>query len=69
MRNAQMQLAVARLMILGALVCGIIGLIIGAVDRVWKLGVTGWFTGGTLLAVIAVAVLIEEYTSRKGNSS
>jgi hypothetical protein len=54
----------ARLMIIGALACGLIGLIIGVVDREWKLGVTGWFTGGTLLAVIAISVLIDEYVER-----
>jgi hypothetical protein len=54
----------ARLMIIGALACGLIGLIIGVVDRQWKLGFTGWFTGGTLLAVIAISVLIDEYVER-----
>ena len=50
-----------RLLILGAVTCGIIGLVIGIVDRTWKLGVTGWFTGGILLAVLAIAMLVDEY--------
>ena len=54
------QVWLARLMIIGAMSCGIIGLTIGLIDRTWKLGVTGWFTGGTLLAVIAIAVLVDE---------
>ena len=48
------------LILLGALGCGIIGLVVGLIDRSWKLGITGWFTGGTLLAVLAVAILVEE---------
>lgn len=59
---------VARLMILAAFACGIIGLMIGIVDRTWKLGVTGWFTGGTLLALLALAVLADEYFVRRGES-
>ena len=53
--------AMARLMMLGAVVCGIVGLVIGVVDREWRLGVTGWFTGGTLLAVLAIVILADEY--------
>jgi hypothetical protein len=45
----------------GAFVCGLVGLVIGIVDREWKLGVTGWFTGGTLLAVLAIVVLADHY--------
>ena len=55
------QTLAARLMIIGALVCGIVGLVIGVIDRSWKLGVTGWFSGGTLLAAIAIAILVDEY--------
>lgn len=52
---------VARLMWLGALACGVIGLIVAFIDRQWKLGVTGWFTGGTLLAVLGLMMLADEY--------
>ena len=56
-------------MILGGIVCGVVGLVIGIVDRTWKLGVTGWFTGGTLLAVLAVAILVDAYMSERRGSS
>jgi hypothetical protein len=58
----------ARLMMLAAFVCGIIGLVIGIVDRTWKLGVTGWFMGGTLLALLTLVVLADEYFSRRQSS-
>jgi len=65
----QPRIMLARLMMLGALACGVVGLIIGLNDRMWKLGVTGWFTGGTLLAILALVVLADEYfASRQGNS-
>ena len=55
-------------MLLGAFACGIAGLVIGIVDRTWKLGVTGWFTGGTLLAALSIAMLADSYfrTTRRG---
>ena len=59
------RIMLARLMMLGAMVCGVIGLIVGFSDSIWKLGVTGWFTGGTLLAVLALVVLADEYFSTK----
>ena len=59
----QPRLVLARLMMLAAVACGVVGLIIGIADRSWKLGVTGWFTGGTLLAVLALVVLADEYFS------
>ena len=62
------RIMLARLTMLAAVGCGVVGLIIGLVDRAWKLGVTGWFTGGTLLAVIAIVMLADEYfaTRREG---
>ena len=44
-----------------ALACGIIGLIAGFSGHDWKPGVTGWFTGGTLAAVLCLAVLADHY--------
>ena len=65
----QPRIMLPRLMMLGALACGVVGLVIGLADRMWKLGVTGWFTGGTLLAILALVVLADEYfASRQGNS-
>ena len=52
---------VARLFGAGAFVCGVIGLIIGIIRRTAKLGVEGWFTGGMLLAVIALLLLADAY--------
>ena len=61
MGMAEWRLLLARVMMIGAFACGILGLVIGIVEREWRLGVTGWFTGGTLLAVLAIAVLAEHY--------
>ena len=58
----------AKLLTLGAIACGVVGLIIGVVDREWKLGVTGWFSGGTLLAILSIVALADEYfESRRRN--
>ncbi len=61
MNMAEWRTSLSRLLILAAFACGIVGLVIGIVEREWKLGVTGWFTGGTLLAVLAIVVLVDEY--------
>lgn len=45
-----------------ALACGIIGLLAGLTDHAWKLGPTGWFAGGGLLALLALIVLVEGAT-------
>ena len=68
MNAAQLRTNLARLMLTGALACGLVGLVIGVVDRTWKLGVTGWFTGGTLLALIAIGLLVDETMSRRSSS-
>ena len=52
---------IAKLIMLAALACGIIGLVVGLSDKAWKLGVVGWFTGGTLAAVLAIVVLADHY--------
>ena len=51
----------ARLFGLACVVLGIIGLIVGFTDSIWQLGVVGWFTGGTLLGVVAIVLLMDEY--------
>lgn len=63
MWTSKRQTALARLMMVGAFVCGFMGLTVGIVDRSWKLGVIGWFAGGTLLAVLAVTILVDSYRS------
>ena len=55
----------ARLFGLGAFGCGIIGLIVGIVDRSAKLGSIGWFTGGSVLALVAIILLLDELASSK----
>lgn len=39
-------------------VCGLIGLLAGLTGHAWKLGSIGWFTGGGLLVMIALFVLV-----------
>jgi hypothetical protein len=45
---------------LGALICGIIGLIMGIDGDTWKLGVSGWFTGGTVAGLVAVLMYLDD---------
>ena len=42
-----------------AFVCGAIGLLAGLTEQTWRLGVTGWFALGGLLAILAVFALVE----------
>jgi len=39
--------------------CGVIGLLAGLTEHAWKLGPLGWFTGGTLLTLLAVYALVD----------
>jgi hypothetical protein len=55
----------ARLFGLACIALGIIGLIVGFTDRVWQLGTVGWFTGGTLLGVVALILMLDEYTESR----
>ena len=64
-----MRIMVARLFMIGALATGVIGLVIGLIEKEWRLGVTGWFTGGTLLAILALVVLADEYFARKSSDA
>ncbi len=41
------------------LVCGVIGLLAGLTDHTWKLWSVGWFTGGTLLTLVALFLLLD----------
>jgi len=46
---------------LGALVCGIIGLIVGfSDDLTWKLGAEGWFAGGAVAALLSIVMYMED---------
>ena len=61
MWTSKRQTGLARLMIVVGFVCGFMGLTVGVIDRAWKLGGVGWFAGGTLLAALAIAILIDSY--------
>jgi hypothetical protein len=52
----------ARLFGLGCIALGIIGLIVGFSDKIWKLGTVGYFTGGSLLALVAIMLMLDEYS-------
>ena len=39
--------------------CGVIGLVAGLTNHVWKLWPTGWFTGGALLTLIALFAFVD----------
>jgi peptidoglycan/LPS O-acetylase OafA/YrhL len=39
--------------------CGVIGLLAGLTQDVWKWGPLEWFTGGTLLTLLAVYALVD----------
>ena len=51
----------ARLFGLGCIALGIIGLIVGFSEKIWKLGTVGYFTGGSLLALVAIMLMLDEY--------
>ena len=68
MDMSQPKIIVAKLVMLAALACGIIGLIAGLSDSEWKLGVTGWFTGGTLVAVLSLVVLADHFRHEDAGS-
>ena len=41
------------------LLCGVLGVAAGTQDVVWKFGSTGWFTGGSLLTLLALFELVD----------
>ena len=59
MINVDQETMAARLMLVGAMICGIIGIAAGMADLIWKLGSVGWFAGGGLLAIIALSMLVD----------
>ena len=55
-----------RLGALSALICGIFGLIVGLSDDfTWKLGAQGWFTGGTVIGLLAVVMYLDAAAAKK----
>ena len=59
MRIGYKRTLIARLGAALGFVCGLIGLLAGLTDHVWKLGSIGWFTGGGLLTMIALFILVD----------
>ncbi len=43
---------------IGAL-CGVIGFFGGLAELPWRLGTTGWFSGGLLMALVSLVVLVD----------
>ena len=40
-------------------VCGVLGLLAGLTEHIWKLWPVGWFAGGTLLTLLALFLLVD----------
>ena len=56
----------ARLFGLAALGCGVAALVLPFFEgRVWKLGYIGWFAGGSLLALLAIFLVLDEYAESR----
>ncbi len=57
----QWRIWLGRLGAVGALACGILGLIVGfSDDLTWKLGTSGWFAGGAVAALLAIVMYLED---------
>ena len=59
MAYGQRRSMVARAAAALGFLCGVFGLLAGLTEHVWKLGATGWFTGGALLTLLAIFALID----------
>lgn len=59
MQTGTKRTTIARVMAALGFLCGAIGLLAGLTEHAWKLGAIGWFTGGTLLTVVALVVLVD----------
>ncbi len=44
-------------------------MLVGLIEREWRLSVTGWFTGGILLAVLTLILLADEYLEARRTAS
>ena len=70
MFSSARKIGIARVLGVGAFACGVIGLVAGMAGRDWRLAATGWFTGGTLLAMLAALLLADAYMEiRRGSRS
>lgn len=62
----QWRIWLGRLGAAGALACGIIGLIAEFdTGTTWKLGASGWFTGGTVAALLAVIMYLDHFAATR----
>ena len=62
------RILLARLFALSAFICGSIGLVAAVAEREWRLAGSGWFGGGTLLAVLALVILVDKYVATRGST-
>ena len=53
----------ARWTVASGFTCWVIGVLAGLTDHSWKLGAVGWIMSGTLLALVAIFVLIDGATA------
>ena len=53
------RIVLARLGVTLGAFCGVIGFFGGLADLPWKLGVNGWFSGGLLLALVSLVVMVD----------
>ena len=65
MLSGRLRTRLARLAAATGCLCGVLGLIAGTQDVVWKFGSTGWFTGGSLLTLLALFELIDGAVARQ----
>lgn len=57
----ELKVMMSRLLMLIAIALGVIGFVVGFAEKTWKLGSTGWLTGGVLVAVLSIVVLADYY--------
>jgi hypothetical protein len=63
--SKEMMVWMGRLLFLGGIASGIIGLVAGLADKTWKLGATGWFEGGILMGVLAIVVMADTFVNSR----
>jgi hypothetical protein len=63
--SGSLRTQLARLAMVTGILCGLMGVLAGAQDVVWKFGSTGWFTGGSLLTLLAIFELIDGALARQ----
>ena len=64
------RILLARLFAVAAVACGGLGLVAAIAEREWRLGSTGWFGGGTLLAALALVIIADKYVAaRRGGDT